>query len=195
LHKNALESLISATEKFGEISPCELKKAHKQLMLICNSLKNLECEKLDTARKENFLNLNNSLSKLSARFTISILNSETKGQFKNDWVRFAQADLSKLKNLVAALREFLVANKGIIKISAHRKLELNPDLEELFEEFYRGQAISERTWVFFATNFKRAHSKWEKSIKDPSIMGQLCRIIDLFSYLREIRDKNDRQEA
>jgi hypothetical protein len=125
----------------------------------------------------------------AARLAHSVLNLKRAGILQEDWARFAQRDVLKLKDEVLAFREFLVANSEFLK-SAFRPPKLGDiNLERLVEELHEEQAISERTWAMFMCHFAKCRPK-RKHLKDSKVAEQLARIRDWLSDFREIKQVN-----
>jgi len=184
------EDLLSAIDRFLELSPSNLNSAHARAVAVSNAADTfLNTHELDAQRHERLGELAASLNATVARLSQSMVNLKQKGALRADWTRFAQRDLIKLKDEVLALREFSVENAEQLKSARQRvrwKL-CDIDLRKLLEELHDEGAIGERTWVLFMSYLSRDGNSWRKALKDRAIAERLVRVSGWLSDLQEIR--------
>lgn len=138
----------------------------------------------DPERRRHLDELTTELKQSAARLSQSTINLKRGGRFRGDWLRFASYDFAKFKDMVLALREFLVANRNFIEFacSRARRGRDRVDFEKLFDELREIGAISERTWVLLMSRV----GDW-RTPSDGTTTEQLERISNLLFDLREAR--------
>ncbi len=181
------EAVLTAVDRFLELPPQEVSSAGGLWQKLDNMLDGTLCAaKFDTARHGRLAELVASLRAAAAQFLQSLLNARRGGPLRNDWARFAERDLIKLKDEVLALREFMVGEADFLKFACLRARlrDLSRvDPEKLFKELHEGRAISERTWVLLMAQ----PNAWRKALKDHEVSEELTRISGWFLDLQEAR--------
>ena len=179
------EIILGAVDALLELSPLGLNSAGKLWPRLDGMLDGLlEAAEFDVARRERLAELM-ALSKTAATQLLqSMLNLRRGGPLRGDWARLAERDLTRLKDELLALREFLVAEADFIKSACLRARLRHPsgvNPETLFEELHRQGAISEHTWALLVSQ----PGKWEKPLKDGGLAQELTRIS---SWLLDLQD-------
>lgn len=181
------EAVLTAVDRFLELPPQEVSSAGGLWQKLDNMLDGtLRAAKFDTARHGRLAELVASLRAAAAQFLQSLLNARHDGPLRDDWARFAERDLLKLKDEVLALREFLIREADFLKFACLRARlrDLSRvDPEKLFKELHEGRAISERTWVLLMAQ----PNAWRKALKDREVSEELARISGWFLDLQEAR--------
>lgn len=142
--------------------------------------------KIDATHYKRLYELLSPLKAAASVFVQSVVNAKVGGSMRDDWMRFAERDLVRLKDELLALREFMVEEADFLRFACLRvQLEglgrTNP--EKLFEELHEAGAISERTWVLLMTH----PASWSKALKDRELSRQLARISGWLLDLQEAR--------
>jgi len=181
------EELLTVVDRFLELPPRDVSSAGGLWPKLDNMLDwILVATKFDAPLHGRFAELVASLKAAAAKFLQSLLNARRDDSLRDDWTRFAEHDLIKLKDEVLALREFLVDKADFLKFACLRASlrDLSRvDPEKLFNELHEGRAISERTWVLLMTQ----PNAWRKALKDRKISEELARISGWFLDLQEAR--------
>ena len=181
------EELLTVVDRFLELPPRDVSSAGGLWPKLDNMLDwILVATKFDAPLHGRFAELVASLKAAATKFLQSLLNARRGDSLRDDWTRFAEHDLIKLKDEVLALREFLVDKADFLKFACLRASlrDLSRvDPEKLFNELHEGRAISERTWVLLMTQ----PNAWRKALKDRKISEELARISGWFLDLQEAR--------
>lgn len=144
----------------------------------------LEAAEFDVARRGHLAELIAPLKTAAAQLLQSLLNFKRGGLLHEDWARFAEHDLIRLKDELLAMREFLVAEADFLKFACLRARLRRPggvNPEKLFEELHSQGAISERTWVLLMSQ----PGEWRRALKDSGLTQELARIS---SWLLDLQD-------
>ena len=181
------EAVLTAVDRLLDVSPREMSSGGEFWPKLDNMLDGiLGATKFDTARHGRLAELVASLKAAAAQFLQSLLNVGRGGSLRDDWARFADRDLLKLKDEALALREFLVGEADFLKFACLRASlrDLGRiDPEKLFEELHEERAISERTWVILMSQ----PNAWRKALKNREVSGELARISSWLLDLQEAR--------
>jgi len=181
------EAFLTIVDRFLELPPRDVSSAGGLWPKLNNMLDwTLVATKFDAPLHGRFAELVASLKAAATKFLQSLLNARRGDSLRDDWTRFAEHDLIKLKDEVLALREFLVDKADFLKFACLRASlrDLSRvDPEKLFNELHEGRAISERTWVLLMTQ----PNAWRKALKDRKISEELARISGWFLDLQEAR--------
>ncbi len=182
------ETVLEAVDRILELSPSDPSSARELWQRLDPMLEGvLGATKIDAACHARMTKLMTSLRTAASKLIQSLLNSRRGGPLRDDWVRFAERDLIKLKDELLALREFMVEEADFLRLACLRAQlrELSgTDPEKLFEELHGAGAISERTWVLLMAQ----PGSWRKALKDRELSQQLTRISRWLLDLQETRE-------
>jgi hypothetical protein len=142
--------------------------------------------KIDAVRHQRLSELLSIIRAAASELTQSLVNAKRGGYTRDDWMRFAERDLIRLKDELSALREFMIEEADFLRFTCLRtQLEglgrIKP--EKLFEELHEAGAISEHTWALLVAQL----NSWRKALKDREISKQLVRISGWLLDLQEAR--------
>jgi hypothetical protein len=180
------EMILRMVDDLLELPPQKVNSAKKLWSKIEDVLKNLsKATEIDDTVHNRFTNLLNSLTTQATKFLQSLGLSRA-SPLRDDWTRLAQLDLTKLKDELLELKEFLTTETDFLKLIRLRSKLKHlgaTDPEKLFEELYHAKAISERTWILLMTQ----SNVWKRSLKDNEVFEGLSRVSEWFFDLEEVR--------
>lgn len=150
----------------------------------------LGAAKIDEARHLRLVKVITSLRTAASGLAQSLINVKRGGPMRGDWLRFAEHDLTVLKDELLALREFMTEEADFLRFACLRAQigELGGTKpEKLFEELHEAGAISERTWVLLMAQ----PNSWREALKDRELSKQLTQISAWLLDLQEVRKKRE----
>jgi hypothetical protein len=169
-----------------KLSPSSLSASCNASTKVCNGIREFRDAIDPSVTQGDKLNqLHAAVDQATSQLVRSIANIRKDGRLREDWARFAKCDMTRLKDDVLALREFLVVNSDSFKPLSHSIGMRCINLERLLEELQKERAISERTFVMLTVYLAR---KGLSRSEDPKIIEQISSISTHLSELQKIRE-------
>ncbi|KXA90905.1 hypothetical protein AKJ57_03235 [candidate division MSBL1 archaeon SCGC-AAA259A05] len=138
-----LDETVKAIEKFLALKIDDTKKGNKLGKKIIKIAADIRALIIEKELKKKFQKIISRLKNYSSRLSRDVLNSEN-GPLNRDWEQFARQDLSRLKDEVLALQEFLIEHEAILqKRQNERRYGL--DFKELARRIRKEDSIDEIT--------------------------------------------------
>lgn len=188
-HKQKLQGLIKEIDWIVKLSPSSFSASCKSSANVCKAIREFRDAIEPNVNQSDRLNqLHAAVDQAACQLTQSLVNLRKDRRLSGDWARFAKRDLTRLKDELLALREFLLVNVNSFKPNS-LSIELHSvDLERLLEVLQKERAISERTFVMLTVHLAQ-NGRYKP--KDPKIIEQISRISAHLSELHEIREASD----
>lgn len=140
---NLIENTLTKIESLLNIDPKELKKGKKVGMETCEESEKLKKLIFEESKKKEYEKIFSKVKSHSAKLSRDLLNAG-KGILGKDWKQLAKQDLSKLKDEVTALQEFIKRHETILRKRLNRK-KYGVDIRDLVLRLKKEESIDELT--------------------------------------------------
>ncbi|KXA94075.1 hypothetical protein AKJ65_05475 [candidate division MSBL1 archaeon SCGC-AAA259E19] len=175
-----LDEILMAIGEFLDLKTENVEKGDelgKEISKIADEIQELIVEE---EFKKKFHKITSRLKNYSTRLSRDVLNSE-KGPLNRDWEQFARQDLSRLKDEVLALKEFLIEHEAILRKRQNER-RYGLDFNELARRIKKEDSIDEIT----RSQFARASNELETE-KIGEFKDTLLRISKWLFALKELK--------
>ena len=184
IQKNLIDILIEKIDDFLDLKTEEIEKGNKIGDEIINKAKKLEKSIKREEKRSKFREILIDSSSRHSKLSKNVIKKKN-GPLKSDWEQLAEQSMSKLKDEVLALKDFIHKNESVLR-KRMIKNRYGIDLKELNQQLKEEENVDESLNAKLSNRIQTIDERELQSVMK-NHKDRLKRIIRLLVYLKEVR--------